>query len=86
MSTVEPSQLHDDLKDEIVELIRKHSERMSAVEVLAISAQLVGMGIAIQDQTQYTPEQIHDIVRKNIEMGNQSIIDDLLNATPGGHA
>lgn len=57
---------------------------MSAQEMLALSAHLVGQIIAMQDQRTVTPEMAMKIVARNIEQGNQEAVDGL--SAPAGRA
>lgn len=68
--TVEPTALHHAFRDELVELLRKHTSELDAKEVLAIAAHTVGQIIAMQDQRTMTIEIAMEIVARNIEIGN----------------
>lgn len=64
-------------------LIAKHAE-LSAEEILAIAANMVGKLIALQDQRRLSPAAALEIVSRNIELGNQEAIAAL--AEIGGSA
>lgn len=80
---VEPTTRHHDLKIDLAALLRNYQD-LAPVEILAVSAQIVGMLIAIQDQRTVTPESAMKTVLVNIEMGNLSAIEPL--GMPGGSA
>lgn len=62
---------------ELCAVIKKHSADLSATEVLAIGANMVGKMIAMQDRRTVTPEMAMQIVIENIELGNRQVIDAL---------
>jgi hypothetical protein len=51
---------------------------MPAPEILAIACQLVGNLIAVQDQRIYSSEKVMELVSRNIQIGNQVAIEELL--------
>ena len=72
--TVEPDERHHAFKRDVDELLKKHSEKLQAVEVLALASQLVGMIIAFQDQQTMTSDRAMKIVSLNIETGNKMAV------------
>lgn len=54
---------------------------MSAEEILAIVANMLGKIIALQDQRTMTRERALEIVIENIEAGNKQILDQMANPT-----
>ena len=56
---------------------------MSAAELLAIAAHIVGQLIALQDQRTMSGEQALDLVAQNIDLGNAAAIRDLATKTAG---
>jgi hypothetical protein len=46
----------------------------------------VGQLCALQDQRKFTGQMLMDLVATNIEQGNASVIEGLMNAAPGGSA
>lgn len=63
---------------DVVALMNKHADKITALELLAIAANAVGKMVALQDQRTVTPEQAMKLVADNIEMGNQEAIAALL--------
>lgn len=52
---------------------------MSALELLAIAANMVGKLIAMQDQRTITPRRAMDLVVMNLEIGNQQVMASISN-------
>lgn len=75
---------HERLFNEMCELLKRHTAELPADEVLGITAQVVGMTIALQDQRTMTHDRAMKIVGKNIEIGNARVVNQLLNAIPAG--
>lgn len=78
---IEPK--HNELKNDIAGVLKKYEKLLDAQEILAITAQIVGMVIAMQDQKKITPAMAYEVVAQNIEAGNRAIIEDLLNSAGG---
>lgn len=68
---------------DLVALVQKHAAAMSAVEMLAVAANMVGKLVAMQDQRKITPKQAMEVVAKNVEVGNQQVIEILLGPAAG---
>ena len=83
MSRTESNILHNALKQDAEQLIEKHMSVLPSDQVLAVLSQLVGMTLALQDQNTMTPDRGLLIIGKNIEIGNQMVVDDLVNNTGG---
>jgi hypothetical protein len=71
------------LFEELTELIRRH-QHISAYELLAVAANMVGKLIALQDQRVVSPELAIETVMRNIEMGNKEALSML--EKPQGNA
>lgn len=80
---IEPTPEHEAARLVMIEVCRKY-KNLSAPELLAIAAQLVGQLIAGQDQTKHSVGEIIDMVNANIEVGNQAALESLM--TPEGEA
>lgn len=74
---------HESFYQDLCEILRKHGDKLSSVEMLAISSNLVGKLIALQDQRAMTPSQAMEVVATNIERGNQETIASLKGAEGG---
>lgn len=73
---IQASHEHLALMDDLKAAIANHPA-LSPLEMLAITAQLVGNLIAFQDQTTCTPAIIMEVVRWNISEGNVQAINGL---------
>jgi hypothetical protein len=71
---------HVAFREELIAVMKKYGDDLSAIELLAVTSVLLGQMIAVQDQTKYTSKQIMDLVAKNIELGNQEAVDNLMNS------
>ncbi len=80
-----PTEAHKQIHLEVSNLmkVKVAEHNPSATEVLAIMSHMVGQLIALQDQRQWTPQRALEFVAQNIELGNQSVIDQLKNAQTG---
>ena len=70
---------HEATYQELTALIRRHSDEMTSLEVLAIAANMVGKLIAMQDQRTVTPGSAMEVVIRNIEYGNQQVLAEISN-------
>ncbi|MQB43354.1 hypothetical protein [Rhizobium sp. ICMP 5592] len=78
--TVETSGKHETLYQEVIAVIRKHSDDMDPAEILAVRANMTGKVLAMLDQRKYSLEAAMAIISRNIELGNQQVIDGLMNS------
>lgn len=62
---------HTRFKRDLEKLLNKHAGKLSAQELLAISAQVCGMIAAVQDKRTMTSEQAMEIIVENIRNGNE---------------
>jgi len=69
-----PNPVHLVAYEEVKALLTRHGDNVSALEMLAIAANLTGKLIALQDQNKITPEVAMSIVAANIEEGNREAI------------
>ena len=68
---------HEVAYQDICALMRKHADSLTAVEMLAVTANMIGKMIALQDQRALSPEMALQIVMKNIEAGNAQVMEQL---------
>ena len=73
-----PGAKHTAFRDDLVAVLRKHEDALTAPEMLALAAHLTGQLVAIQDQRSMIPGRAMEIVARNIEQGNQEVLDGLL--------
>lgn len=77
---------HEIVYQDLVKLLRRHAHKVSAQEVLAIGANMLGKIIALQDQRVMSREDALRIVADNIEFGNSQVLDALRKGKPEGTA
>lgn len=82
MSIKQASTEHEVAYQDLLALLNKHSGKLTALEMLAIAANMVGKLAAMQDQRKVTPSMAMEIISKNMEHGNQQVVN-LLNETKG---
>ena len=68
---------HEVAYQDVCLLVKNHSINLTSIEILAIAANMVGKLIALQDHHTTSPELAMEVVAKNIEMGNQTVVDKL---------
>lgn len=65
---------HEATKQELCHLMARHAEKLSAEEILAIAANVVGKLIALQDQRTMSMDRAMAIVVQNIQCGNEQVV------------
>lgn len=75
---------HEVAYTDLTLLLRKHAGKLSAIEMLAVAANMLGKLVAMQDQRTTTPEVAMETVARNLETGNRQILDQM--AKPAGQA
>jgi hypothetical protein len=68
---------HEVLYQDLCKLVGKYGDKINALEMLAIAANMIGKLIAMQDHRKVTREMALDIVVKNLEYGNQQVLEQL---------
>jgi hypothetical protein len=74
---------HEAAYQDMVALMRRHADKLTALELLAIGANMVGKLVALQDQRTTSPKMAMEVVAQNIEHGNKQVIDELLRGKGG---
>ena len=69
---------HEVAYQDLCNLVRKHADDMTSLELLAVAANMLGKLVALQDQRTTTPALAMEVVAKNIEQGNKQVLDQLL--------
>jgi hypothetical protein len=59
-------------------LVNKHADALTAVQLLAIAANMLGKLVALQDQREVTSQQAMEIIARNLELGNRQVLDALI--------
>lgn len=83
MRRLAPHPEHEVAFQDIQVLLDKHAAKMTAMEVLAIAANLVGKLIAFQDRRCVTPAGAMEVVHCNIEEGNRQALEYLRDNAAG---
>jgi hypothetical protein len=74
---------HEVAYQDLVRLLSKHAAKISAEEMLAIASNLLGKLVAMQDQRTMTRERALETVMKNVEYGNQQVVNELAGGAAG---
>lgn len=77
MSIHKAKQEHEVAYADLIVLLNKHAAKLTAFELLAVAANLVGKLVAMQDQRLITPQLAMETVAQNLEVGNQQVIEEL---------
>lgn len=75
---------HEVTYQELCTLVNRHARNITALEILAIASNMVGKLVALQDQRDTSPAMAMEVVARNIEMGNQQVLEGI--ATTKGSA
>jgi hypothetical protein len=84
MSLAPTSVNHEAFYQGLVRLVDEHAGKLTAYEMLAVAANLVGKLIAMQDQRKVTPKQALQVVAHNIEYGNAMAMEQLMKTKGSG--
>ena len=74
MKSMVANPVHVAVMDDFKAVLTKHANSLTPQEMLALSSQLVGQLLALQDQTRMTPDMGLALIQINIEMGNAEAI------------
>ena len=69
---------HEVAYQELAALVSRHAGALTALEILAIAANMTGKIVAMQDQRAVSPAQAMEIVSRNLERGNAQVIEELM--------
>lgn len=79
MATCTAKPEHEATYQELCALVRRHAGKMTALEVLAVAANMVGKLAAMQDQRTCSPAQALEVIARNVELGNAQVVEQLQN-------
>lgn len=65
---------------DLAQLLGRHGDKVTAEEMLAIGANMLGKLLAYQDQRTMTRERGLEIIIQNIELGNQQAVAEVTNS------
>lgn len=74
---------HEVAYQDVCQLVSKHANELSALELLAVAANMVGKLVALQDQRTTSIEMAMKVVSMNIEHGNLTVVEQLTNSAGG---
>ena len=77
MKTRAPSLAAKEFNDATKALLAEYKDKLNAMEMLAVTAHLVGVLIAVQDQKKVTRDMALELVARNIEAGNAEAFESL---------
>ncbi|MCK1430870.1 hypothetical protein [Bradyrhizobium sp. 87] len=80
MSTRTAKPEHEVLYQDLAKMLGRHGDKVTAEEMLAIGANMLGKLLAYQDQRTMTRERGLEIIIQNIELGNQQAIAEVMNS------
>lgn len=83
MSLHQAKPQHEVAYQDLCALVNKHAGKLSALELLAVAANMIGKLVALQDQRSVTPAEAMEVVAKNIEHGNQQVLEQLRSQSKG---
>ena len=72
-----PTSTHQEFRRKLLALLDDHAGKLDALEMLAISAHVVGQLVAMQDQREVTPQIAMACISRNIEQGNREAVNDI---------
>ncbi len=62
---------------DLCQLVNRHADKLTSLELLAVAANMLGKIVALQDQRTVSPSTAMEIVAKNLEYGNKQVLDQL---------
>lgn len=68
---------HEVAYQDLCALVNRHADKLTALELLAVAANMLGKLVALQDQRTCTPALAMETVAQNIECGNKQVLDQL---------
>jgi hypothetical protein len=77
MSVITAKPEHEVAYQDLCALVSKHADKVSAYELLAIAANMLGKLVALQDQRIVTTVDALELISRNVEIGNQQVIEQL---------
>lgn len=74
---------HEAAYQDLCAIVNKYADKLSPIELLAIAANMTGKLAAMQDQRSISPDYAMEVISRNLEYGNKTVIDQLRNAKGG---
>jgi hypothetical protein len=77
-----PKAEHVALYNELIEVVKRHADQITAMEILAVAANFVGQISALQNKSLMDEQMMLDLIMFNIEAGSKGAIRKM-NRTEG---
>src|SRR3954470_10144997 len=74
---------HEIAYQDLCDLLQRHAQGISSLEMLAIASNVVGKLLALQDHRTVSIEEAREVIVINIERGNEQAIEELKNNVQG---
>ena len=78
MKTIHPKPVHALFKKDLAKFLETYDDKLSSEEMLAVTSQVVGMMVAMQDQTKSSVAKLMEIVSLNMQQGNAIAVAEIL--------
>lgn len=86
MALLPTTPAHEVAYKDLCKLLDDHSKGMTPLEMLAVAANMVGKLLAMQDQRSVTVPEAMEVISRNIEYGNQSLVRQFAQRQSAGSA
>ena len=74
---------HEVAYQDLCALVSKHADKLTAIELLAVAANMLGKLVAMQDQRTTSPEMAMKVVSQTLQRGNHEVLSRLARAKGG---
>ena len=65
-------------KNDVMDVLKKRHSHLTPLEILSMFSHITGQVLALQDQRKITPQMGMEVIAKNIEAGNESVVDGIM--------
>lgn len=69
---------HEVAYQDVCALCSKHADKLNPLELLAVASNMLGKLLAMQDQRSTSVDRAKEVMIRNIELGNQQAVDQLM--------
>lgn len=77
---------HEVAYQDLISLLAKYAGELTAYEMLAVAANVVGKLVALQDQREVTVAEAMEVIARNVAYGNKQVVDRLARGPSEGSA
>ena len=81
---IEPTEEHIALMNAWKKAVGEEGADLDSADICALAAQFVGNLVGLLDQRKFTPETAMTMVARNIEIGNQTVVEQLMGSEGEG--